>query len=479
MPFKVQQLAAAASLVARRAGGDVSNFSILGKVAAIGHHGKFFNNCERDLQRLILRNERALEVEIEQVQVRLYNPKTEEESLQNLSMIFPDRMAAALYNHSKSTFHKLLFGEQVNATEYWKHCKKHAPWIQNHPAASNSQPGGLIPFSLYGDEVQSFRNTEGGVVSVLAWCSDFSAGMSSLSRYYPICILPDHYATPRTFEDIWTALVPRIINMCDGQVQHCWSEGGYQFTYSSTQGDLKWLLEKFGLHNFRSNNICSWCGVCKAHADISMTIGDFGPNAAHRQTRVSHDEFFQMRGQTPADYHPLFRIPGVRLERFMHDVCHSQLLGTGKVCNGSVLTYLCETGYFGGWQFGQYPIAMGQSLRIAYRKFNAWKSDQGLGVTQPRFTPSRLSRTQRTSYPCLSSKAAASKAISFWLTQCAIDHAQRDGATELDKHVANCIWSYAQVLRLLDVPSHAINNLFLREDCLTTSLFFKCTVQIL
>ena len=117
-----------------------------------------------------------------------------------------------------------------------------------------------------------------------------------------------------------------------------------------------------------------------------------------------------------------------------------------------MLTYLCEVGFF-GWDrqnFGQYPNLIGRALREAYKQFNQWKKDNRIAVSQPRFTAARLSRTQRTSYPCLSSKAAASKAISFWLLSCAIEHGRSPEASDLDKHVANCIWTYAEVLRLLD-----------------------------
>ena len=296
---KVQQLAAAARNLVRQCGGRVSEHSILQKVSAIGTEGKHWSNCERDLQRLILKKDHALDAEIETVQVRLYNPKTEEETLQPLSMIFPDKLAAALYTTSEPLFKKLFLGDRVDPAKYWTHCRQHAKWMEGHPAMEQTNSEKLIPMSLYGDEVQSFRNTEGGVVSVLAWCSDFSAGMASLSRYFTICVLPDHYTTGGTWTDIWKILAPRINRMCDNRVDHPWSSGGYHFTYSSTQGDLKWLLEKFGLHNFKKNNICSWCGVCKAHENPSMTIGDFREEAEHRQTRISHEQFFHKSWSVP------------------------------------------------------------------------------------------------------------------------------------------------------------------------------------
>ena len=106
---KVQQLAAAGVQLVDESRGTLPTHSILRKAAAIGTRGKFTNNCERDLQRLILQRGASLDVAIEQVRVHLYNPKTEEESVQNLSMIFPDKMAAALYMHSEELFKHVFF----------------------------------------------------------------------------------------------------------------------------------------------------------------------------------------------------------------------------------------------------------------------------------------------------------------------------------------------------------------------------------
>ncbi len=325
MHRKVQQFATATLKLCERSGGTIPQDSMLRKLAGLGAHGKHTNNCERDLQRLILnRGGKALDVEIEHVRVHLYNPKTEEESEQDLAMIFPDKMADALYRHDVRVFNQVFFGERVNARDYWEHTRKFTPWINNHPSARCKDVDKLIPISLYGDEVQSFRNTEGGVVSVVAWCSDFSAGLPALSRYLAICVVPDHYTTSQTYLDIWKLLAPRIAHMCSDQVRHVWTTGGYQFTYSSTQGDLKWILEKFGFHDFRANNFCSWCNCRKQHPDPGMTLGNFREDALHRQTRVSHEDFFAELGVAPADFHPLFGIPGCRLERFLHDVCHSR-----------------------------------------------------------------------------------------------------------------------------------------------------------
>lgn len=89
-------------------------------------------------------------------------------------------------------------------------------------------------------------------------------------------------------------------------------------------------------------------------------------------------------------------------------------------------------------------------LRSAHKDWLQWKKHRGHGQVQPRFTAARLGRSHRALFPQLSSKAAASKAITFWAAEKALDHARREGASRHDQLVATCIHAYARVLRMLD-----------------------------
>ena len=383
--------------------------------------------------------------------VEMFNPKTQTASMQKLPIIFPDKFAETVFSVSETLFVDLFFGD-VDAQGFWDHVATHCKWFRDHPANTldRASRGKLIPFSLYGDEVQSFRNTEGGVVSVLGWSSDFGHGKAPLSRYFCICCVCEHYCTEKTHQQILEHVAKRVSSMCSPTSQFLWSSKGYSFTYSSTQGDLKYVCEKYGLHNYRKNDFCSRCLCKKSDPDIGMTLGNFRLDSSHLRTQLDHAAFFAMKGVTPSEFNPLFSIPGARLERVLHDVMHSQLLGTGKALNGSVLTYLAETNAFGGWRNGLYRLVLEEVLNIAYADFNKWKSEKKVNVSQPRFTASRLSRIIRNSYPSLSSKAAASKSISFWLRDRAVTWASREGASLLDKEVAHCLCSYCEVLHILD-----------------------------
>lgn len=389
------------------------------------------------------------------MQVPLYNPKTQQSKVQNFPCIFPDKLAAALLAESEELFQYVFFGKSLDPAEYWTHQLRHSKWFQRHPASERENFSQMIPLSLYGDEVQSFRNTEGGLVACIGWSSDFGAGLGPLSRYFLICAVPEHYTTKDTFKAIYSAVAARLSKMCDEHEVHPWTQYGYSFMYSSTQGDLKWLNDQFGFHNSRADEFCTMCSCVKYHpTDISMTLGDFRESARHKETRLDHEAWAaNLDDMTPEEYHPIFSIPGSRADRLMHDVLHSQLLGTGKVTNGSVLTFLSEAGYFGPFRqpgFGKYDLCLEAVLKPAYGHWLDWKKAHGLSVNQPRFTVARLSRKGKTSYPSLSSKGAASKALSFWLGDCTREHAQRQDASSLDKLVATCMWSYCEVLRMLD-----------------------------
>ena len=144
-------------------------------------------------------------------------------------------------------------------------------------------------------------------------------------------------------------------------------------------------------------------------------------------------------------------LDAARLERFLPDLMHAGLLGTAKCHNGSILTFLIEGGCFGELGRGEYEHVMKARLRQAYKEFKDWCREHQLRVVQPRFTPARLHRKSRVSFPVLSSKAIPGKVISFWLSSVARQWACRQGASHLDRAVEVCAFSYCAMLQKLDM----------------------------
>ena len=114
------------------------------------------------------------------------------------------------------------------------------------------------------------------------------------------------------------------------------------------------------------------------------------------------------------------------------------------------MVYLTEAGAFGVFGIGKYSEILEPLLRRAYGEFLQYKRDNKLDASHPRFTPARLNRTVRASFASLSSKAAASKCITFWLIAKLRSWSERADATDRDRQVALCFWSYGEILRIMD-----------------------------
>ena len=147
----------------------------------------------------------------------------------------------------------------------------------------------------------------------------------------------------------------------------------------------------------------------------------------------------------------IYKIPGAHPRRILHDMAHSQYLGTGKTLNGSALVLLCELGRWGALQgSGRYDEKLQAALQEAHADFLAWKKNKKISCSQPRFTVARVNRRHRQMWPVLNSKAIAGKTISFFLTDRAVEWANRPGSSVFEKTLATCLWSYARMIEIMD-----------------------------
>ena len=277
-------------------GGNVEQHDLVNRISMLGTSGKYTQNCERDFHFLLKSFSKRLGVKIGAVQARLFSHATASIEWQKISVIFPDDMAKALFAKGEKIFRHTMFGDHsLNDVEYfWKHCSESCDWFKNNLHQYHNYPAlsKLIPLSFYGDDISAYKGSETGSVTVLGWCSDFAYGNSSLTRYFPIAVFPEYVATEFTYEDIMKPVVDRVRDMIDPQMLHDWSTDGYAFMLSSIQGDLKFIVEQYGLHNYRANACCSLCGAVKKDVNPSMTISDFRENAAHSTTAPDLTGFY-------------------------------------------------------------------------------------------------------------------------------------------------------------------------------------------
>lgn len=267
------------------------------KISRIGAGGKHAKNCERDFHTLLKSFSRRFGAKINTVKTRMYNHEKAVVEWQDVHVIYPDDMAAALYNKGDRVWRHTMFGGHSpdDVRTFWQHCKEHCDWFKGSACCDFSPLEKLIPMSIYGDDIHAYKGSETGAITVIGWTSDLAYRNNSLTRYWPIVAYPEYAATDWTYNDIMGPVVERMQSMVDPDTIHDWSADGSMFVMSSLQGDLKFIKDQYKLHNYRANSFCSSCGAQKKHANVSMTLADFRPDAAHAASLPDLSEFHQNR----------------------------------------------------------------------------------------------------------------------------------------------------------------------------------------
>lgn len=265
---------------------------MLRRLANIAANGALPNNAERDLHVLLTRT-MGLHMEFEEVDVRMWDHKESKIVRTKIPVLMPDQLAMAIWKLGERVFEWFFFGDmsRSDVERYWEHVYSTSEWFQVHPSAHLRRTG-LIPMSLYADEVATYKGTEVGSIMVLGWTSDFCYNRSPLMRYMLLTAYSEYVASDYTYRDIMTAVCARIKFMVDVNNRFPWSSR-FTFMFSSNQGDLKYMMQKHNLFPYNSNDFCSLCKCTKSGANVSMTLGDCRENAEHRNTLISHAEYIR------------------------------------------------------------------------------------------------------------------------------------------------------------------------------------------
>ena len=265
---------------------------MISKLSRIAANGNQPSHAERDLH-VVLGRISNLHMAFEEVDVRMWNHKESKIMRTKIPVLMPDKLAAAIWSLGEETFQWFFLGDMSrdDVEQYWNHVYMTSDWFRAHPAATYPRSG-LVPLSLYGDEVCTYKGTEVGTIMVLAWTSDFTYKRSPFMRYLLLTAYSEYIASDHTYDDIMTAVCERITLMVDINKKFPWSHR-FNFMFSSNQGDLKFMLYKHHLFAYNSNDMCSLCGCVKSDpaGRVGMTVGDFRSTALHRSTLVSHEDY--------------------------------------------------------------------------------------------------------------------------------------------------------------------------------------------
>lgn len=337
-------------------GGKVSDptSDVVTQLAKVGAGGNHPNNAERDTHRLVQRMGHRLAADIELRGVRMVNPANLEESVGKLPMILPHQMCLALWERGEQYFRHCLFGDMSDdeVKAFWDHHDGHAEWFSNHPAKDWRARGRIASVGCYGDEVQAYRNSECGVVSVVGWTSEFACRNDPMCRYFAISVWNEHHESSHTYPDAIAHVVQSFKALQNEEWP--WSSKGYLVSFSFAQGDLKWLNDRLNVHNYRQNEFCSRCFCKKVAANVLETLPHFTDNPLQFGIRdYSAVNLEELCG-------PLFQLP-LTMDRIQHDVAHSQLLGTGKAINGALT-----------WSKHCFDLCAMRTLTLALQVVTCW-----------------------------------------------------------------------------------------------------------
>ena len=286
----MQQLAAAAVRHTAACGGKTPVRSLLNRMANIASRGIYRSNAERDLHHVV-RNLK-LNVKIDKIRVRFTSPATAEIKAVQLPCLMPDEFALKIWSLGEEYFRYYFLGNQ-NPADLWNHVRG-TPW--GAAATAEAGSGGvdkLIPITFYGDEIYTYKNTDCGVIVVLAWGADYvTAALGPLDRYFLITGYSQYLQCEHTWPDLAAELTQRFKNLVS--LTHWpWCKKGWKFHFSSVTGDLKWIKDHFQMQDYAANAFCSYCPCVKKDAAgrIEHTLSDFRETAAHRRVRVLHENF--------------------------------------------------------------------------------------------------------------------------------------------------------------------------------------------
>ena len=218
---QVRELAAASVAYCKEAGGKPrsGNRDLVHRISKIGSSGQHAQNCERDLQFAIKSFAKALKAEVVEGFCRLWDPASNAIVVAQLSFVDPVGLASALFSRGAHVFRRCFFGqmEESQVQTYWEATAARCEWFKRSYAAEWDAHAlrRMAPVSLHGDDVNNYRNTEAGNISIVSWTSDLSRGNSPFLRYFLVSLYSEYTACEHTFSDLMeTGLLLIVRKLC-------------------------------------------------------------------------------------------------------------------------------------------------------------------------------------------------------------------------------------------------------------------------
>jgi hypothetical protein len=185
------------------------------------------------------------------------------------------------------------------------------------------------------------------------------------------------------------------------------------------RGDWEWLEQCF---RFRSVNSESFCWMCEAVQRVQSPLDykDFRPDAPHRATLISHQQYMVRCAQEGSQPSHLFHCPGFKIDHVAVDAMHSGDLGTFADAVGSIFWLECT---HKPWHRTQAAglLSLNQDLENYYGA----QPDRQFSKLSPIVWSQIMSKS--VGYPFLKAKAAQTRQVAEFCLALALRHQNGDG----------------------------------------------------
>jgi hypothetical protein len=348
-----------------------------------------------------------------------------------------------------------VFGSDSDIADWWKGIKaKPDSWYRNHPIIQDPAiKARMIPLGMHGDD--------GGMIGaestlVISWNSVAFKKTPDWNRllFTMVNVATISPATLQTVYGIlrWSfdALAAGVFPAVDFEGRpfsktyepQRWRlagttiAGGQRGLWSEMRGDWKYLKEAlhFQFHASTRPRICHLCEAEKRSGELCYA--NFAPNAGHRATVTTSDEF-RNAYLARAYVSPLLLIIGFCIFRVFFDLMHTLDLGVFQYVIPSCLWELTSKRQL--WN----ETTRQKRFQRAYAEYRVWcKAQKVKSVTKKRFSFGRF-RPSAGKYPFMSqvtAKAAATRSMSYWVN----DVCQNHTTTHHDKVRAGMMMHFIQ-----------------------------------
>jgi hypothetical protein len=164
------------------------------------------------------------------------------------------------------------------------------------------------------------------------------------------------------------------------------------------RGDWEGLCSSFRLRSYKSDAFCWVCDTTQQTRG-ELDYRNFQPDAPHRRTLISHEQYMMSCAADQVDPSYLFKCPGTVLDHLCVDSMHSGDLGCFQDALGSLFwLHITNKDWFRSKKLGL------QSLNADLKAYYSANHDQGLSSIYPLVMSQILTKTP--GYPHLKSKAA-------------------------------------------------------------------------